>query len=215
MQPVVAPVQSGSRAAVGFSVHSGWAACVGLTLTKNQPQVLMRARPELVKTFTYKFRQPFHTAEKMPLDQARVFISGVEDEAKRLARAAIQSMQLELRKKGLELAHYALILSSAKPLPSLDRILSSHALIHSADGELFRDALAHAAEGCNLTRFTVKQRELVDTGCKTLRLTPTTLATQLAALGKPIGSPWAQDEKSASLAAWLALIKAHSKTERG
>jgi|SRR5579864_1304187 hypothetical protein len=201
----VAPVQSGSRVAVGFSVHSGWAALVGLTLNKRQPQVLTRTRLELVETFTYKFRQPFHTAEKMPLDQARAFISDVEDEAKRLAQGAIQSVQLELRKKGYELAHYALILASARPLPSLDRILASHALIHTADGELFRDALAYAAERCDLARFTVKQRELLDSGCKTLRLTPDTLALRLAALGKPIGSPWTQDEKFASLAAWLAL----------
>ena len=195
-------------------MHSGWAALVGLALGKNQPQVLVRTRAELVKTFTYKFRQPFHTAERMQLDQARVFISDMEDEAERLAQAAIQSIQLELQKKGYELAQYALILASAKPLPSLDRILASHALIHTADGELFRDALAHAAEKCNLARFTVKQRELVDTACKTLRLTPTTLAARLAALGKPIGPPWAQDEKFASLAAWLALTtKVQSKTD--
>lgn len=210
MHSNVAPIQSGSCAAVGFSVHSGWAACVGVTLTKNQPQVLARARPELVESFTYKFRQPYHTAEKMPLDRATAFIAGVEDEAKRLAQAAIQSIQAELRQKGYEIVRFALIEASAKPLPTLDRILASHALIHTADGELFRHALAHAAQRCNLAEFTVKQRELIDTGCKTFGLTTETLTTRLTAMGKPMGPPWSQDEKFSALAAWLALATVSS-----
>ena len=205
MHPNVAPVQSGSCAAVGFSVHSGWAAAVGLTLVKNQPQVLVRARPELVESFTYRFRQPYHTAEKMPLEQGRAFVASVERLAKRLARAAIQAMQSELRKKGFDLISIAVIRASAKPLPTLDRILASHALIHTADGELFRNALTHAGEHCNLAGFTIKQRELIETGCKTFDLTTETLTNRLTAIGKPMGSPWSQDEKSAALAAWLAL----------
>jgi hypothetical protein len=144
----------------------------------------------------------------MPLERARAFIAGVEDEAKRLARAAIQSMQVELQQKGSELAHFALIQASGKPLPTLDRILASHALIHTADGELFRRALTDAAQRCNLVEFTVKQRDLVDTGCKTFGLAAEGLRTRLTILGKPIGSPWSQDEKFAALAAWLALATA-------
>lgn len=207
MHSSVAPVQSGSRASVGFSVHSGWAALVAVTLNKNQPQVLARARPELVESFTYKFRQPYHTAEKMPLERAGAFIAGVEEQAKRLAQEAIQSMQAELRQKGYQLAHFALLQASAKPLPTLDRILASHALIHTADGELFRHALTDAAHRCNLTEFTIKQRELVDTGCKTFRLTAERLRGRLTTLGKAMGSPWSQDEKFAALAAWLALAR--------
>src|SRR5215470_7618470 len=119
MHSDAAAIQSGSRAAVGLSVHSGWAAFVGLTLTKSQPVVLARTRPELVESFTYKFRQPYHTAERMPLYEAREFISGVEEKAKTLAQDAIRSMQLDLREKGHTLTHFALILASAKPLPSL------------------------------------------------------------------------------------------------
>lgn len=208
MHPDVAPIQSGSRAAVGFSVHSGWAALVALTLTRNQPVVLAKTRPELVESFTYKFRQPYHTAKKMPLDQAGSFISGVEQEAKRLGQKAIQSIQQDLQKKGYDLEHFALVLASAKPLPTLDRILASHALIHTADGESFRSALADAGEACNLSTFTVKQRELVETGCKTLGISSPALTTQLAAIGKPLGAPWSQDEKFAALAAWLALAQA-------
>ncbi len=208
MRPDVAPVRHGSRAAVGFSVHSGWAALVALTLTERQPVVLAKTRSQLVASFTYKFRQPYHTAAKMPPDQAGSFVSGIEQEAKGLAQKTIQSVQHDLQKKGYDLKNFALVLASGKPLPTLDRILASHALIHTADGELFRGALACAAEACHLEGFSVKQKELVDTGCSTLGLTSAALATQLAAIGKPLGAPWSQDEKFAALAAWLALSKA-------
>jgi len=205
MLHTAAPIQSDSRAALGVRTHSGWAAFVALSIHGDQPQVLARSRPELVESFTYKFRQPYHTAETMPLDKARLFVAGVENEAKRLAHTAIRSLQTDLRKQGYELTRFALVLASGKPLPSLDRILASHALIHTADGELFRRALLHAAERCELVAFTVKQSGLIDTASGILACAPAALTARLTALGKPMGSPWTQDEKFAALAAWISL----------
>ena len=54
-------------AALGFRVHSGWAAMIALAVSKGSSAILIRERVHLVNTFTYKFRQPYHTAEKMPL----------------------------------------------------------------------------------------------------------------------------------------------------
>jgi len=53
-----------------FRVHSGWAAAVAVCVNKGAPVVLARQRVHLVETFTYEFRQPYHTAEKMLLGQA-------------------------------------------------------------------------------------------------------------------------------------------------
>jgi hypothetical protein len=99
-----------------------------------------------------------------------------------------------------------LLRSSGKPLPSLDKILSSHALIHAADGELFRGALVHGGRRCRLTAFTITERELLGVASKTLRITEDDLMARLTALGKPFGPPWSQDEKFAALMAWLALV---------
>ena len=81
------------RAALGFRAHSGWTAMVALSLDKDGPSVLLRERPKLVETFTYEFRQPYHTAEKMPLDKAREFISRVASGAKHLAEKATLGSQ--------------------------------------------------------------------------------------------------------------------------
>src|SRR5215470_5143535 len=59
------------QAAVGFRTHSGWAAMVAVSLEKGEPVVLSRERVHLVEEFSYRFRQPYHTAEKMKLDEAR------------------------------------------------------------------------------------------------------------------------------------------------
>src|SRR5258707_8799128 len=80
------------EAAIGLRVHSGWAAVVAVCLDKGAPVVLVRQRVHLIETFTYEFRQPYHTAEKMLLGQAREFISRMQAEARRLAYRAIREL---------------------------------------------------------------------------------------------------------------------------
>src|SRR5271163_3205440 len=84
------PMQS---AALGFRAHSGWTALVALSVNKGAPCVLARERLHLVENFTYKFRQPYHTGERLPLDQARSFIALIEKQAKSLAYRAIRGLQ--------------------------------------------------------------------------------------------------------------------------
>ncbi|HET6931961.1 MAG TPA: hypothetical protein VFI45_16665 [Candidatus Acidoferrum sp.] len=196
------------QAAVGFRVHSGWSALVAVSLEKDGPIVLSRERVHLVETFIYKFRQPYHTAERMPLEKARVFVGESLAEAKRLACGALRSTQKEMGSKGYELARGALLLASGKSLPGLENILRSHALIHTADGEHFREALRRACEDCGVEMASFRERELVERGVKTLRMRRDGLLRRLTELGNGFGSPWTQDEKYAALAAWLALAEA-------
>jgi hypothetical protein len=192
-------------AAVGFRAHSGWTALVALTLTKGAPTVLARQRVHLVETFTYEFRQPYHTGEKMPLDEARAFVARMQKESRRLALDAICKLQADLKAQGHSLARSGLLLASGRPLPALPQILASHSLIHSADGELFREALLDASARCGLKAQTIKEREILETASRTLHLKPADLTRRIAELGRALGSPWTQDEKAAALVAWLAL----------
>ena len=194
------------QAAVGFRVHSDWSALVTVSLENEAPTVLSRERVHLVETFSYKFRQPYHTAEKMPLEKARAFVTEVLSGAKLLATRALRSAQAELGRQGFQVERCALLLASGRTLPSLDRILLSHALIHTADGELFREALRHSSADCGLQIACIKERELLDRGVKTLRTKREKLLRRLTELGSAFGSPWTQDEKYAALAAWLVLV---------
>src|SRR6266478_6261880 len=158
------------QAAIGFRVHSGWAAVVAVCVEKGAPVVLVRQRVHLVETFTYEFRQPYHTAEKMLLDQGREFISRMQAEARRLAYRAMRELESRTREQGVKLTRCGLLLASGRPLPNLEKILASHALIHTADGELFREAILHASSRSGLANFTVKDRELLDRAGKAFRL---------------------------------------------
>jgi hypothetical protein len=192
-------------AALGFRVHSGWTSLVAVALEKNQPMVLLRQRPHLVATFSYAYRQPYHTAEKMKLDEASIFLQEQRVESRKLALEAIRSAQTEAAQQGFRVTRAALLLASGRPLPELPKILASHSIIHTADGEFFREALLHACARSKLGVTRVKEKELIATASTTLRRRPAILAKFVTDLGKPLGSPWTQDEKFATLAAWLTL----------
>jgi hypothetical protein len=201
-------------AALGFRAHSGWTALVALSVTKGVPSVLARQRLHLVETFTYQFRQPYHTAEKMSAEEAQAFILRVESEASRLAHRVIRELQESLHGQGYRLARCGLVLASGRKLPPLPQILASHALIHAADGELFRRAILDASARNGLASATAKERALLSDASRVLRLKPKDLTRRVADLGRPLGPPWSQDEKFASLAAWLALASPASALTR-
>jgi hypothetical protein len=200
-----------NQAALGFRAHSGWTSLVAIALEDGSPIVLLRQRPHLVKTFTHEFRQPYHTAEKVPRSEARGVISRIQAEARGLAYNAIRTVQKRLRTEGYELKYCGLLLASGRSLPSLAQIVESHALIHTADGVLFRNVLLHASKRCGIDTFTAKESELMGLSADELDLQPEEIKRRLADLGIGLGPPWTQDEKLASLIAWISLARRFSK----
>jgi hypothetical protein len=185
------------QAAVGFRVHSGWAAAVAVCVERGVPVVLLRQRVHLVDAFTYEFRQPYHTAEKMLDGQAREFISRMQAEARRLAYRAIQELASRTQEQGVKLTRCGLLLASGRPLPALDKILAS---------QLFREAILHASARCGLRDFKIKDKELLARTGEVFRAKPNEPMRRVTELGRSFGAPWSQDEKFATLAAWLALV---------
>jgi hypothetical protein len=201
-------------AAIGFRPHSGWTSLVVVSLEKGKPVVLLRERVHLVKTFSYSFRQPYHTAAQAPLEEGRVFLEQVRADARKLACDMLRSVQHKLKEADCRLTRAGLLLSSSAPLPSLEKILAAHPLIHTADGELFREALAFATGSLRLKLLRVREKELLTLGGKVLRKKKGALQTLLTALGRSMGSPWSQDEKFAALVAWLSLCsKAYAQSK--
>jgi hypothetical protein len=194
-------------AALGFRVHSGWAAAVVLCGPPDAPVVVDRRKIHLVKTFTYTFRQPYHTAERMPRQDAIKFIRDVQLDAKRLALSSLRSLQTDLTEGDFKIVRSTLLLASGRALPELEQILASHALIHAADGELFRDSLRAACTLCDLPVEGVREKELFAAASKAFRLQPAVLKRRIAGFGKFLGPPWSQDEKFAALGAWLSLSR--------
>jgi len=201
-------------AALGLRVHSGWAALIALSGPLATPAVLVRRRIELVDRDSPGGKQPFHAARGLPLDAAQELVGRALDGATRMARVALAAAAGELRRQGAGRIACGILQSAARPLPSLAAVLASHALVHTAEGELFRDALARAAAGegvaargalRSLRVLRVMERELLDRCTARLGVAAADLERHLAELGRTLGPPWRQDEKLATLAAWLAL----------
>jgi hypothetical protein len=169
------------------------------------PLVLTRQRIQLVKTFSYTFRQPYHTAATMDRVDAGKFVEDVRSEAEDLARQALAAVQAQSKALGYRLDQGCLLLASGRKLPELEKILLSHALIHTADGELFREALRASSSRCMLRLTCIRERDLLQTCAESFSRKPARLLSEVTKLGKGIGAPWTQDEKFATLAAWWAL----------
>jgi len=191
-----------ARAAIGLRAHSGWAALVAVRGPASAPCVVERRRVEMAAG---KAKQPYHTAERLPVPEASALLDRFLRAAAARAGQAIAEVLEALGKRGLEPAGAIVLTAAGRPLPALESVLASHALIHTADGEHFRDALAAAAERHGLRVIRVRERDLVARAAETLGRRSTDLQDVVASWGKPLGPPWTQDQKLSALAAWVGL----------
>jgi hypothetical protein len=162
--------------------------------TIDAPRVLERRRIVIADPETPGSKQPYHAAAGLPLPQAEALVRKAMESSRRLALEAIAATIKGLRSRGNEVAGCGVLLGSGRTLPTLEKILASHALIHTAEGEMFRDALVWAAT----------ERRLPVTGVREKSLDASSLA-RVGSLGKLIGPPWTQDQKYATVAALLAM----------
>lgn len=200
-------------AALGFRAHSGWAVLIGITEPVTAPPVLLRRRIETADADIAGSKQPYHAAEGLAYARAEKLIQRCADRSRLLALQAVKDAIRELRDHGHTPAACGAILASGRPLPALESILGSHALIHAAEGELFRNVVMEAAEACKLHITGVKEKELLGR-CRDELVKEKAIEGHLANLGRTLGPPWRQDEKLATLVAWLALASCKRQEQR-
>jgi hypothetical protein len=182
------------RAAIGVRAHSGWAALVAVTGKPGAVQVLDRRRIVIADTQSSGTNQPYHFAEKLELRAAEKHLASCAAVSERLALVALRDVVQGLN--GYEIAGAAILLASGRPLPLLPNILASHALIHTAEGEFFRQIVRQACERLGIRVTGIRERDLGEGSA---------LQSEIAGLGKIVGPPWTQDQKTAALAAMIVL----------
>jgi hypothetical protein len=190
----------GERVALGFRAHSGWSVVVAAARSRGKFVVVERRR-----IVTADVKQPYHAAELLEFEKAEPLIRRCRENSITLATDAISALIAELVHCGHSVVGAAILGASGRPLPELPAILLSHALIHTAEGEFSREVLVRALEHCRLPVMKVKEKEVRERAGTALRLSVPDLQAMLAEVGRSLGPPWRQDEKLASLAAWIAL----------
>jgi hypothetical protein len=192
--------------ALGLRAHSGWAAAVTVAGSPIKPIILERGRIETADDRIAGSKQPYHFAKELSGETAETLIRRCRESSTLLATRAVSALVTQVRQNGFTLVGAGILLASGRPLPPLAAILRSHALIHTAEGEFFRDVLVAASKHCSLEVTKVKERDIWETAAKVFGLPIADLQQRIGQLGNSVGPPWRQDEKFASLAAWIALF---------
>lgn len=186
-------------AALGVRSHSGWAAYVVLAGDPKKPKIIARERMTLCDPGIKGSKQPFHEAEPMPFAEAKKFIARCTSSSLELAKSAIDDVQRQTPVRAC-----CILTASGRPLPGLEDILASHALIHSAEGEFYRDVVDQACSRRKITVRRVRERDM-ETELQKLPISVAAAKARMAEFGKILGPPWTQDEKLAAFGAWLML----------
>jgi len=206
----------GSRVSVGVRTHSahgneegGWATYVVLGGQASEPRILFRGRMQLCDSKVEGSNQPFHRAgvtfpfhrsEPMDFETAAAFIERCTKSSQDLAGRALK----EIATTHGAVKACCVVTGRDRSLPPLRGILASHGMMHAAEREFFRDAVRDAAVQRGIATQLVRDKDLPALA-RRLPGTDASRRDTLKALGKQVGSPWAQDEKFAATAAWLGL----------
>jgi hypothetical protein len=188
------------HAAFGVQMHSGWGVLVAVSGASDAIEILARRRivtadPEMPGAI-----QPYHYAMNLKLPESEKHLAKCAAASTRLAVAAIADLVKEFHIVGS-----AVLQASGRSLPSLEKILASHPLIHTAEGEFFRHTVSQACEELQIHVTAIRQRELEERAKSTFGNAASRVLGSIAGLGKTIGPPWTKDHKTAALAAALIL----------
>ena len=186
-------------AELGFRAHSGWAAMVALAGSQAAPYLIRRGRIALTDGSQRGAVQPYHAAQTMPIGDAEEYLRAFSNMAAEVAHKS-------LRESITALADYrvtgaGVLLSSARELPGLDRILASHALIHTAEGEFYRTAVRDACRRCGLNVSGIKERDLEPEAARWTGISEPDLQCAIAGFGK------ARDRPGVRITSWHRSLR--------
>ncbi len=190
------------QVALGIKARTGKAILVAIGSDGAAPQCLERVEFKLLPAGSFA---PYHAAEGLPPQKARIVVEQAEAEARALAQSSIAKILRQLRSASHTVGHCGVLKGRGLPRWSTEDILAVHVRMHQAEGELFREVVAHGARACELALHTLPSDSLLDAAAHALGLSRAKLDALIGALGKQIGPPWAQHQKEAAAAALVAL----------
>jgi hypothetical protein len=196
-----------NSAAIGLRVHSGWGALVAMSGRHGAEEIIERRKVVIIDPKAPGVTQPYHYVEEMDLRAAERHLAKCAVDSRRLALEALREISALLRDRGFTLVGSAILLSSARPLPDLDEVLGSHALIHTAEGEFFRHAFRQAFERLEIPVTGIRESELDDYAQKAFGRYTLEVHKKIDGMGRTLGPPWTKDEKTAALAAAIVLAE--------
>jgi len=189
-------------AALGLRVKTARATAVLLSGSAKAPHVLARRAVQLWDPKVPASKQPYHEGLELPQGENAPIVRRGCEAAGRVALSVMRELLEELRQEGLAPRGVGLVVSSdSEP----EKLKNAHVRAHAFEGRLFREILESAAAACGLPCLVVLEAGAYDRAAAALGQSPVELKRAINALGADVGKPWGAEEKTATLAAWLAL----------
>jgi hypothetical protein len=194
-----------SQAALGFRVHTGWAALVAVTGEPHDIKVMLRLRVDLLPSDGSIARFVYHQAAEMERRQAINLVNSAREAAQRRAQDALKAVLDDVNLKNVVIQVACVPTGSTVVPDDLAAILASHPLIHAAEGSLFQQALATACQRCGIKIIPTHERDVWSRAADAYGLDSMALREQIDAVRQTVGPPWGADQKIATVAALMAL----------
>jgi hypothetical protein len=208
---VEAPVSSEADkvpAAIGMRVKSGWGTrgadipvCLKFRQTGMSAPPVDRRVIDLSDPAVPESRQPYHAGMgRHETDEAK--INQRRKVVIQAANRSVTELIWDYGKVGHRITAVALMVGSDTD-PT--RITNPHIRAHALEGRLFRTVLEDAVRSCGLPCSAIIERNIYTQAANILKRRERDLKRRVAEFGRRLEGPWRADEKTACLAAWLAL----------
>jgi len=188
------------RAAVGFTVKSGWS-CAVLIAADSRPRILDSTRIDLSDPAIPESRQPYHdgfgTARRAGRELSRLIAS-----VQQFGQQSVTGLLDRYRAEGHRLVGVGIVVGS---LIDPEQLANEHMRIHGLEGQLFRRVVADAAAESHLTPLICRERDLYGLAETSLRKSAQAIRDEATAIGKAVSGPWRAEHKAAATAAWIVL----------
>jgi hypothetical protein len=198
-----------TRAAVGFTVKSGWACAVLMSGAPASPVVIESRRVELSDPQVPDARQPYHAGFGTARGAGKALAKLVAS-VKRFGRSSVTELIREYQADH-EVRGAGVVVGS---LIDPATIANDHIRIHALEGRLFRSVVEDAAQRRGVRCVRWRERDLLAAAVKALTRSEKELRDTVSRLGRDVEGPWRAEQKAATLAAWLVLAKRPAAARR-
>jgi len=172
-----------------------------------RPEVVFRGRAELGDPAGRVKRNVYQASRALEPAAAADRVEAAERIAADQAAAALERTVRDATDEGAVVRSCAVVVGTFPSGARLESILASHALAHAAEGRLYQHALLQGAESRGLDAVAIPKRSIWEEGEATFGVAQDELRHWIDQLRREVGPPWAEDQKLAALAAWIALAR--------
>ena len=190
-------------AAIGFRVKSGWATAILLVGPVKSPRVIDRRVLKLSDPAAPESTQPYHAVLEMSEEEGRKVVERLVNVVQSFTKRSVTELLRDYRNAGCDARSAAFVVGSEVDPAS---IKNPHIRAHALEGRLFRTTLEDAVRSYGLRCSAVTEKTAYSKAASVLRGPEDDLKRVVSALGRSLRMPWRADEKTAAVAAWMALL---------